>query len=208
MDVTRNGRRIARNGKAYTFEEFAAYYHSQTHLAETAPPGQTLALSMLNKASVRTGSRCSGLVDTRRKYRADYDAGEELLVDASETHERRRARDGIKYTKAEFIDFWGEKRGQVMWEDAGDTQERRRACDGILYTKGEFFEYGGEKLAPFLWEEASGRSLTPEPSEEAEFSRPGPFLLPSETNDRCCDHFRLLPCSICRRRDGNESRIN
>ena len=83
MDATRNEIRIARNGKAYTFEEFAAYYHSQTHLAEmaqsthsapnasAAPPGQTIALSMLNKASVRTGSRCSGLVDTRRKYRAE-----------------------------------------------------------------------------------------------------------------------------------------
>ena len=165
--------------------------------ASAAPPGQTIALSMLNKASVRTGSRCSGLVDTRRKYRADYDAGEELLVDASETHERRRARDGMKYTKAEFIDFWGETRGQALWQDAGDTQERRRACDGILYTKGEFIEYRGRELGLFLWEEASGRSLTPEPSEKAQFSSRGPFLLPSEMNVRCCDHFMLLPCSIC-----------
>ena len=176
--------------------------------ASAAPPGQAkLPLSMLNKARVKTGSRRSGLVDTRRKYKAFCEDGEELPVDAGETYELRRARDGNKYTRAEFIDFLGEKRGQVMWEDAGDTQERRRACDGILYTKGEFFEYGGKKLGPFLWEEASGRSLTPEPSEEAEFSRPGPFLLPSETNDRCCDHFRLLPCSICRFRAGNESRI-
>ena len=66
------------------------------------------------------------------KYMADYDVGEELLVDASETHERRRARDGIMYTRAEFIEFWEEKRGQVLWEDAGDMHERRRACDGNI----------------------------------------------------------------------------
>ena len=162
---------------------------------------------MLNKASVKTGSRRSGLVDTRRKYKAFCEDGEELPVDAGETYELRRARDGNKYTRAEFIDFLGEKRGQVMWEDAGDTQERRRACDGILYTKGEFIEYHGTELGLILWEEASGRSLTPEPSEEAErkFPSRSPFLLPSEMNVRCCDHFMLLPCSICRRRDGNES---
>ena len=159
--------------------EAAQSTHSAPN-ASAAPPGQTLALSMLNKASVKTGSRCSGLVDTRRKYRADYDVGEELLVDASETHERRRARDGMKYTKAEFIDFWGETRGQVLWEDAGDTQERRRALDGIIYTKEEFLKCCGKERGQFLWEDADGRSLTPDPSEQVESSNPFPFLLPSE----------------------------
>ena len=148
--------------------------------ASAAPPGQTIALSMLNKASVKTGSRRSGLVDTRRKYKAFCEDGEELPVDASETYELRRARDGNKYTRAEFIDFWGETRGQVLWEDAGDTQERRRARDGIIYTKEEFLKSCGKKRGQFLWEDADGRSLTPDPSEQVESSNPFPFLLPSE----------------------------
>ena len=33
MDATKNERRIAENGKAYTYEEFAAYYDSRILLA-------------------------------------------------------------------------------------------------------------------------------------------------------------------------------
>ena len=188
--------------------EAAQSTHSAPN-ASAAPPGQTLALSMLNKASVKTGSRCSGLVDTRRKYRADYDAGEELLVDASETHERRRARDGIKYTKAEFIDFWGEKRGQVMWEDAGCMHERRRHLDGVIYTRAELNALLGNFLGFMSWKEAGERSLTPEPSEQpseaierqpsqqlpiaSDHSDPFPFLLPSEA----IPNFRHCMCPNC-----------
>ena len=77
MDATKNERRIAQNGKAYTYEEFAAYYDSQILLAmwqeaevlnsaeqpantdgSSIPEGQDAGLSREEPAAA------AGLVDT------------------------------------------------------------------------------------------------------------------------------------------------
>ena len=70
-----------------------------------------------------------------------------LLLQSTESQERRLARDGIAYTLEEFLDAYGHE-GYDFWANATvatEIQERRLAWDGIAYTLEEFLEaYGHE----------------------------------------------------------------
>jgi len=83
---------------------------------------------------------------------------------------------GMKYTLDEFIEYYGKKKGQKIWDAAGNREGKTAAPaasksskkgekrldneTGVKYTQAEFLEYYGQKKGLKIWEAAGKRAAS------------------------------------------------
>ena len=70
--------------------------------------------------------------------------------------ELRIARDGLAYSRKEFIEHYAQEKGQLMWNTAPPQActEFRTARDGLVYSYGEFIEHYGQEKGQLMWNTA------------------------------------------------------
>jgi len=88
--------------------------------------------------------------------------------------------DGVAYTLAQFVEFYGEKKANKIFEAAeksapvsepkakgGKAKKVVDKADGVAYTKAQFVEFYGETKANKIFEAADRRAAAPEPKAKA-----------------------------------------
>jgi len=88
--------------------------------------------------------------------------------------------DGVAYTQAQFVEFYGEKKANKIFEAAeksaavlepkakgGKATKVVDKADGVAYTKAQFVEFYGETKANKIFEAADRRAAAPEPKAKA-----------------------------------------
>ena len=96
------------------------------------------------------------------------------------------------YTEEEFVSFYGEDKGLVMWKKAGDQEPgtapaptpsefKRAAPNGYMYTLDEFVSFYGDSKGRAMWESASAEE--PVAGTRAGDQDPGTASVPASSNE-------------------------
>jgi len=102
------------------------------------------------------------------------------MAPRTKVEKRLDAESGVKYTQDEFIEYYGKKKGQKIWDAIGraadkaapkakakgKVEKRLDKDSGVKYTQDEFIDFYGKKKGQKIWD-AAGKAAAPKEKAKA-----------------------------------------